>query len=152
MEVAVRGFERILVPLDFSDGRSEIFETALRMRAETGTIMLLHVVEWLPTVTGGTFGVYAHRQDLEKIKAQALARLEHYARTHKDTPIDSHVREGKPATAILEFIDEERPDIVVMGTHGRSRLDHLLIGSVAERVLRRSTVPVATVPFKSSDA
>ena len=148
----MKGFARIVVPLDFSDRGSEIFETALRVRGDTGKILLLHVVEWLPSVTGGTFGVYAHRQELEKIKAQALARLEHYARTHKDVPIEAYVREGKPATAILEFIEDIDPDVIVMGTHGRSRLDHLLIGSVAERVLRRSGRPVIAVPFRSSES
>ncbi|MCA9315330.1 MAG: universal stress protein [Planctomycetota bacterium] len=144
----MRGFEKVLVPLDFSDGRSEIFDVAMRVRSDTGTILLLHVIEWLPQVTEGTFGVYAHRSDMEKYKSQAKARLERYRRQHADVPIECLVREGKPATTILEEIDEQQPDIVVMGTHGRSRLDHLLIGSVAERVLRRAGRPVLAVPFR----
>ncbi|MGE0192375.1 MAG: universal stress protein [Planctomycetota bacterium] len=144
----MRGFDRVLVPLDFSDGRSEIFDVAMRVRSDTGKILLLHVIEWLPQVTEGTFGVYAHRSDMEKYKSQAQARLERYRRQHADVPIECFVREGKPATTILEEIDEQEPDIVVMGTHGRSRLDHLLIGSVAERVLRRAGRPVLAVPFR----
>ncbi len=144
----MRGFDKILVPLDFSDGRSEILDMALRVRSDTGTVILLHVVEWLPQVTEGAFGVYAHRSDMEKYKVQAQARLERYRRQHAEVPIVCLVREGKPATTILDEIAEHQPDCVVMGTHGRTRLDHLLLGSVAERVLRRAGRPVLAVPFR----
>lgn len=144
----MRGFESVLVPLDFSDGRAEILDMALRIRSDTGRILLLHVVEGLPQVTEGAFGVYAHRADVEKYKSQAMTRLERLRRQHAGVPMECLVREGKPATAILEEIAERDPEVVVMGTHGRSRLDHLLIGSVAERVLRRAGRPVLAVPFR----
>lgn len=143
----MRGFDNILVPLDFSDGKSQILESALRVLGDGGRITALHVVEWLPAVTEGTFGIYAHRQDVDKHKAEALRRLESYAAKHPGVDIQAAVSEGKPATAILEEVEELAPDLIVMGTHGRSRLDHLLIGSVAERVLRKASCPVLTVRF-----
>lgn len=64
-----------------------------------------------------------------------------------DVPIETAVVEGVPKTAILEHVDAEAIDMVVMSTHGRTGLDHYLIGSVAEKVVRRSPVPVVTVRF-----
>lgn len=55
------------------------------------------------------------------------------------------LRAGDPATEILRTIDETRPALIAMGTHGRKGLSHLLLGSVAERVVRASTAPVLTV-------
>jgi nucleotide-binding universal stress UspA family protein len=143
----MRGFETILVPLDFSDAGGRILRAALDVLAEGGRIELLHVVEWLPALTGGTFGIYAHRKDIEKIKALALEKLRDMARAHPDVRIGVAVKEGKPATVILEVVAEMRPDVVVMGSHGRSKLDHLLLGSVAERVLRKAPCAVLTVRF-----
>ena len=143
----MKGFRNILVPLDFADKSSRILSTALQVLAADGKVTMLHVVEWLPAVTEGTFGIYAHRKDLETYKRQAMAKLRESERAHPNDELESLVLEGKPATTILETIDERKPDLVVMGTHGRSRLDHLLIGSVAERVLRKAQCPILTVRF-----
>ena len=143
----MRGFDNIMVPLDFSDPSSDILTTALRAASDDGKITLLHVGEYLPVVTEGTFGVYPHRKDIAQIKALAKRKLEAAARQHPDRTFEVVVREGRPATAILEAVAEVDPDLVVMGTHGRSRLDHLLIGSVAERVVRKAPCNVLLVHF-----
>ena len=143
----MKGFKNILVPLDFSDSSSRILQTALSVLSDDGTITLLHIVEWLPAVTTGTSGIYPHRKDIEKLKALSLAQLEEQAREQKEADVQAMVREGKPASIILEVIAGLEPDLVVMGSHGRSKLDHLLIGSVAERVIRKAPCPVLTVRF-----
>ncbi|MDJ0974235.1 MAG: universal stress protein [Planctomycetota bacterium] len=141
----MRGFDNILVPIDFSDPSAKILNTALRAASDEGKLTLLHVVEYLPLVTESTFGVYPHRKDLEQIKNLSRRKLEAAARQHPDHAFELLVREGKPASAILESVAELGPDLVVMGTHGRSRLDHLLIGSVAERVVRKAPCNVLLV-------
>jgi nucleotide-binding universal stress UspA family protein len=55
------------------------------------------------------------------------------------------VRVGTPAEEILQFATEHRPDVIVMGTHGRTGIRHLLAGSVTERIVRTSDVPVLTI-------
>jgi nucleotide-binding universal stress UspA family protein len=60
-------------------------------------------------------------------------------------PVERVVVEGKPSATIVEHAAEDDCDLIVMGTHGRGGIDRLLLGSVAERVVRRSTVPVMTV-------
>jgi nucleotide-binding universal stress UspA family protein len=131
--------------VDFSEDSPGVLETALGVLATDGVATVLHVVEYLPAVTGGAFGIYPHRKDVDKIKELALARLNEIAAAHPGRDVRTLVREGKPATAILEVIGELTPDLVVMGTHGRSKLDHLLIGSVTERVIRKAPCAVLTV-------
>jgi nucleotide-binding universal stress UspA family protein len=140
-----QGFDRVLVPLDFSDPSQRLLEAARRVLAPAGNLTLLHVVEGLPIVTEGTFGIYPHRRDIEKIKELSQQKLDGYARGLAGLSVSTRVLEGKPATTILEEIARLDCDLVVMGTHGRTHLDHLLIGSVTERVLRRAPCAVLTV-------
>jgi nucleotide-binding universal stress UspA family protein len=140
-----KGFRNILVPLDFSENSEAVLATALRVLQPEGRAVLLHVVEWLPTVTEGTFGVYAHRKDIENLKRLSREKLEAYVRAHPKAHLSLDVQEGKPASTILEVADALKPDLIVMGAHGRSRFDHLLIGSVAERVLRKAACHVLAV-------
>ena len=141
----MQGFKNILVPVDFSEDSPNVFEKALSVLADGGRLTLLHVVEFMPAVMEGTLGIYPHRKDIEKIKELSLERLGEIASDHQGLDIRAVVREGKPATTILELIGELEPDLVVMGTHGRSKLDHLLIGSVTERVIRKAPCAVLTV-------
>ena len=112
---------------------------------DEGRATLFHVVEYLPTVTEGTFGVYAHRRDIDDIKRLSLEKIHEYARAHSGHRFETLVKEGKPAAAILDTAAALGVDLIVIGTHGRSRLDHLLIGSVTERVLRKATCSVLAV-------
>ena len=146
-EAVQKGFRNILVPLDFSEGSERIFDAALSVLASDGTLSILHVVEYLPAVTEGTFGIYPHRKDIESLKDLSRRKLEGLAKKHPGVDIRVVVKEGKPAGTILGVVAETKADLVVMGTHGRSRLDHLLIGSVAERVVRKAPCAVLTVRF-----
>jgi hypothetical protein len=64
----VQGFKNIIVPVDFSEDSPGVLETALGVLATDGVATVLHVVEYLPAVTGGAFGIYPHRKDVDKIK------------------------------------------------------------------------------------
>jgi nucleotide-binding universal stress UspA family protein len=68
-----------------------------------------------------------------------------------DVDTEIHVDDGVPRTVILEAVEALPVDLVVMGTHGRTGLDHYLIGSVAERVVRTSPVPVLTLRASDED-
>jgi nucleotide-binding universal stress UspA family protein len=60
-------------------------------------------------------------------------------------PVETTVLEGSPSREIVRYAEEQDCDLIVMGTHGRGGIDRLLLGSVAERVVRASEVPVLTV-------
>ncbi len=66
----------------------------------------------------------------------------------KDFKVLAFVEDGKPSEAILKIADEWGADLIVLGTHGRTGLKHLLMGSVAERVMRHSLKPLVIIPFK----
>ena len=74
-----------------------------------------------------------------------MEKLDALAQEHPEATIGFLVREGKPAVEILEAVVELQAELLVMGSHGRSGLDHFLIGSVAEKVLRRASCAVLTV-------
>ncbi len=141
----MRGFDSILVPLDFSDPTDAILSAALRVASPEAKVTMLHVVEYLPAVTESTLGIYPHRKDIEKIKKLSAEKLETLSGHYPDRDLEVLVLEGRPATTILDAAAELAPELVVMGTHGRSRLDHLLIGSVAERVVRKASCNVLLV-------
>ncbi len=68
----------------------------------------------------------------------------------EDKPIVSFIEEGKPSEVILEAADNWHADLIVLGTHGRTGLSHLLMGSVAEKVIRHSSKQVLVIPTKKS--
>jgi nucleotide-binding universal stress UspA family protein len=143
--VSERGYRKVLVPVDFSESSEAVIAAAARVLHPEGRATLLHVVEWMPQVTEGTFGVYPHRKDIESLVRLSREKLEDYVRQHPEVHLDIEVQEGKPAIAILDVAQLLQPELIVMGAHGRSRLDHLLIGSVAERVLRKAACHVLAV-------
>lgn len=85
----------------------------------------------------------SHQKALDEA-ARSLARFVEQ-NVNPDTSVRQVVRLGNPAVEICKFIAEEHVDMVVMATHGRTGLKHVLLGSVAERVVRLSTAPVLTV-------
>lgn len=141
----MQGFTNVLVPLDFSVLSEPTLDLAARLVAPEGQCTLLHVVEWLPVVTEGAFGVYPHRKDIEQLKALSLDKLAKLAAKRVGVRFETRVMEGKAAKAILEMVEELGPDLIVIGSHGRGGLDQLLLGSVTDRVLRKSRAPVLVV-------
>ena len=147
----MEGFRRILAPLDFSELSVPTVDMAARLLAPDGEAVLLHVVEWMPVVTEGAFGVYPHRKDIEQLKKLSLEKIEDWQRAREGLNLRPMVREGRPATSILEVAADLEPDLIVIGSHGRGGLDHLLLGSVTERVLRKATAPVLVVRAPHAD-
>jgi nucleotide-binding universal stress UspA family protein len=138
-------FARLLVPVDFSEVTPKVLAIARDLLAPAGRLTLLHVVETLPTVMEGAYGVYAHRRDIEEMKRLTLEKLQQQTHDADDGRVEALVREGKPADEIVAAAGELRTDVIVIGSHGRSRLEHLLVGSVTERVLRRAPCHVFVV-------
>lgn len=135
---------RILVPIDFSEFSP--LPVAVEMaRAYGAELDLLHVIEEsvLPTIYGVEplspgAPLYIQRTEgaLEKLLAETGVA---------DIVSRQHVRIGHAPRRILEFADERRVDLIVLGSHGRTGLSRLLIGSVAEKVVRLAPCPVFTV-------
>jgi nucleotide-binding universal stress UspA family protein len=145
-------WKRILVPHDFSASANHALAVARdEAKAHGSSLTMLHVIE-LPyqfrpdtVIVSDASGAPVNVRDYAISQAEAhLADLS--ARLAKDSATaTSAVRIGRPVDEIAKFIDENAIDLVIMGTHGRGGLAHMLIGSVTERVVRTSKVPVLTV-------
>ncbi|GMV21408.1 MAG: hypothetical protein AMXMBFR57_13570 [Acidimicrobiia bacterium] len=144
--VAIR---RILVPTDFSDPADAAVRYGRAMAEEFGsTLYLLHVVPEPFVYPWGTEISTMPLVDLlTQSEQQAGARLKALAAESTTLPerVKTATAIGTPVDRILQFIADEGIDLVVLGTHGRGAVGHLLLGSVAERIVRRSPVPVLTV-------
>ena len=142
---------RILVPLDFSQGSRAALRHAGYLAKQLGAKLdVLHVWEPSPVVApdhlswlgGGvdTFWVNLS-EDLKKRLAKLVA--EEIPDAAEDVTVE--VEAGYVANTILRRLKKNGHDLIVMGTHGRTGLSHLVMGSVAERIVRLSPVPVMTV-------
>lgn len=147
---------RILVATDFSEPAQAALKWGATLARDLGSrLHLLHVV---PEPYAYPWGNEMAMLPLPEILAQA----EEAARRQLDDlvsviklPDDRTVTKavvGRPVDQILAYVAAEQIDLVVLGTHGRGLVGHLLLGSVAERIVRLSTVPVLTVHGEARDA
>jgi nucleotide-binding universal stress UspA family protein len=131
--------ETILVPIDFSDASHAALAKARALAARLDMeIVLLHVYT-IPMVSyPGTEPLLFPGLNSDIVAAAKRALDELAKASNVDRTL---MREGDPAAEILKAIEEVKPAMVVMGTQGRHGLSHLLLGSVAEKVVRMSHVP-----------
>jgi nucleotide-binding universal stress UspA family protein len=145
---ALDGINAILVPVDFSRHARTALRHAKALAALYHTRLdLLHVIEEQMHPAFYNTGVWSIYDVVPNIEGKALEELETFYEETKGPRIDAayHVRHGQAAHEIAVFAREQDSDLVVMATHGLRGLEHFLLGSVAEKVVRRSPVPVFTV-------
>lgn len=143
--------KRILVPVDFSPSSRLALDYALalaeRFQASVDVLHCWEVPAYLRpdlTVWSGEVSVTLAdhaRREAEKGMQEFLAD----AKSKGSLPVASRIVAGAPYATILAACDESGCDLVVMGTHGRTGLSHLVLGSVAEKVVRHAKCPVMTV-------
>jgi nucleotide-binding universal stress UspA family protein len=136
--------KKILHPTDFSEPAANAFLLARNLAKEhRARLVLLHVVE-LPVV--GPAGMVPVPPPSPPIDREALkAQLQAIAAANPDVEIECRLAENQPAGAILDLARQSGCDMIVMGTHGRTALGRILMGSVAEKVVRHASCPVLTV-------
>ncbi len=139
-----RDFKTVLCPTDFSDASFHAIEYGLRFaRDASGTLIVGHVIH-VPSgdLYGDTRVLHYEeaKQRVEKRMAEVVAtRLQGYPKSQ--TRIDV----GDPAERIIKMAKECRVDLIISATHGRSGLAHLVMGSVAEKIIRHAPCPVLVV-------
>jgi nucleotide-binding universal stress UspA family protein len=133
-------YDDVLIPTDGSRGADAALEHAIEIATQwEATLHGLYVVDSRVARSGPL------REALRDEGREALRDVE-VAGTQAGLSVVTEVAEGSPHEEILEYVSEHGIDVVVMGTHGRTGIDRLVMGSVAERVNRLSPVPVLTVP------
>ncbi|MBX0323625.1 universal stress protein [Halomicroarcula sp. F13] len=144
-------YDRILVPTDGSEGMSRVVAHAVELaQFHDAEVHGLYVVD---TGSYATLPVKTTWDGVtEMLREEGELALESLETTTGDLDVVTAIEEGSPSKRIVEYARENDCDTVVMGTHGRGGIDRLLLGSVAERVVRSSPVPVVTVPVGDTDA
>ena len=146
--------ERILVPVDFSEHAEAVVDWACHLAEEhSSRIILLHAYH-LPVEFQQLEGAYLPPDFWASVKAEAeesLARLEAEL-VQRGAEVETVVCEGYAATVIVEEAKAREVDLIVIGTHGLSGLKHLLLGSIAERVVQKAHCPVLSVKIATPEA
>jgi nucleotide-binding universal stress UspA family protein len=141
-------WKKILCPVDFSDASRSALQVASELaRRFDGEVTVFHAYP-LPGYTlpeGTVLPATGMLQELAEQTDALLARWKAEAIADGAPRVSSGKSVGEPAAEIVAAAEEGRYDAIVVGTHGRTGLAHVLLGSVAERVVRRAPMPVVTV-------
>ena len=134
--------EQILVPFDGSNASETALERALAENPDA-EITVLYVLDSAELAYDGIQGGAAesltgrHREEADEFFEQAQNRADAY-----DTTLETALEIGEPGAGIVEYADDNGIDHIVMGSHGRSGLSRIVVGSVAETVIRNSPLTV----------
>jgi nucleotide-binding universal stress UspA family protein len=141
-------FQKILVPIDFSQYGDEILAYALEMaRKFNASIDLIHVIPNMDYFTPyESFMAAENIVAVQKgVEGEVEKDLDEIAGKLPGINVKKVIRTGVAFVEIIDYIKSDGIDLIVMGTRGRGGLEHIIIGSVAEKVLRKSPCPVLTI-------
>ncbi len=146
-------FKKILCPVDFSEFTEEIVRYADDIAKKYGAE--LHVLHVIPNLNYFTpYESFLTPENLVAIEKNIQSEVDRdFAKVlkHVDPDIKKVVRTGVAFVEIIDYVKSEGIDLIVMGTHGRSAIEHILIGNVAEKVVRKSPCPVMTIRPKGKE-
>jgi universal stress protein A len=141
-------WKKILCPVDFS----EVSNAALRLAASVAKdceagLVLIHVVEPIVAPADFTFGPMTSGEVEDRLVERSSTAVAELAKTLNLPPskISTRVERGRASSEIVRVAHEEKADLLVMGTHGYTGMAHVLLGSTAERVIRKAPCPVLTL-------
>lgn len=141
--------KRIIFPTDFSHCGDAALKMATSLARDSGATLLIVHVEEPPVAYGGGEMYYGvpdpGSEDLQQMLKEVVP-------TDPQVACEHRLLTGDPAVTIARLAEEEHADLIVMGTHGRTGLTRLLMGSVAEAVVRRAPCPVLTYKQTASAA
>lgn len=139
-------YDRILVPTDGSDGVERAVRHAVDLAVRHGaTVHALYVVNSASYAGMPMESSWEGIDEMLRSDAEDAVSLVEAVGDDYDVPVETAVIDGTPSREIVRYAEDDDCDLVVMGTHGRGGIDRLLLGSVAEKVVRASSVPVLTV-------
>ena len=147
--------ERILCPVDFSESSVLAYDYAQSIAAHYKAVLLLqHVIDSLTPYYPYYAFPNAYEEICRTLRADAEQRLQEFAKTHKcrEVQVECDVQDGAVTDSILNFAEARAVNLIVMGTHGLRGVDHLTLGSVTEKVLRKARCPVLAVRKPAHDS
>jgi len=143
----MKQFNNILFATDFSDASGPAADYAITLVKLTGAhLHVLHVINELDEHQRVMIPREAFQVLEKEIELQSIKELNHFCKGQASgLNTTTHAVVGAAFQKILETGDKVNADLIVMGTHGRTGMEHVIVGSTAERVVRRSKIPVLTV-------
>jgi nucleotide-binding universal stress UspA family protein len=146
----------IVAAVDFSDATPKVVAMGTKLAKALGAhLCLFHVVEPEPSYTAYGFtpdefpALHAYHEEAKRRAAVKLSEL--LETVHRDVPnAVSQIAEGGALSALLDQVRDKHADLVVLGSHGHGAIAALLLGSVAEGMLRKAVVPTLVVPVKKA--
>ncbi|MBN1464433.1 universal stress protein [candidate division KSB1 bacterium] len=140
-------YKNILVPTDFSEQSKRALTLATSLLQPDGALYVLHVVEEALQPAYFTVEGDAILQIMPKIRERSQAMLDDMIKECVPATVraEALVKEGRISTTIVEFAEEKQCDLIAMGTHGMNALGQIIIGSQANRVIRKAACPVVTI-------
>ena len=139
-------YTKILIAVDSSEYSMKAAKKGLELAHQLGAkAALLYVIDKSQSLGNVDAGI-THEEALIILKKEAEQTLDELTQMYNGNEIMKFMPEGNPDEDIIETAKDWNADLLVMGTHGRTGLKHLLMGSVAERVMRHSEIPVMIVP------
>jgi nucleotide-binding universal stress UspA family protein len=141
-------FRHILAPTDFSEYSKKAVASALELAKKFGAkLSILHVIELPPYPVEGYVSPSVSATFLEDLERQATQELAQVVPEAEGAKLEvvRLVAVGTPYRKIIETAEAEQVDLIVMATAGRTGFSHLVMGSIAERVVRTATCPVLTI-------
>ncbi len=144
-------FKTILFATDFSEGSDFAFKSALSLaRKFDSKLLIVHIINEPVDLRGFYVPHISFDKLEEEIEQGAEKLMEQFCRTHLQdySNYETFVLPGIPYDEIIKNAVQFNADLIVLGTHGRTGLDHVLFGSTAEKVVRKSPIPVMTIRIK----
>jgi nucleotide-binding universal stress UspA family protein len=138
--------DTIVVPIDFSEDSFAALATASQLAGDAALLKIVHV---LPVLEPADPGVIWHAIDDQSRSRHAQEALQGELRRRGYGPLEVEIRFGDPGHEIAEYASQADAGLVVVASHGKSGLMHMLIGSVAERVVRLAPCPVLVLKMGS---
>ncbi len=139
-------FHKILIAIDKTDSAEKVAQSGLQLAQQFGSeIALVSIVD--STIYEGEDE--ASSRELEEMKDFNFNASQRRVidNVFKKYPVKTFVEEGKPAEVIIRIAERFGADVIVMGTHGRKGLSHLIMGSVAEDVIKNAKRPCVVIPI-----
>lgn len=143
------GIKKVMACVDFSYITPKVLELAgeLSKKYQADLCLIYVVEERMPRLAQEMLDLHTL---YDRLKSAATTRLQEYKRELKERlqlEVESKILEGEPFEAILDYIEETSPDVVIVGAHGKKGMRRIFLGSVSEKVARKSPVNVIIVKY-----
>ena len=142
-------FEKILFPTDFSDVATKALQYVKRLKEAGGEeVVVLHVIDQSNLELLSSYSTIQDfiniEKEIEKRSSESIGLVVNELKK-LGYSVRARVEKGAPVRVVLKVAEEENPSVIVMGSHGKGNLEEMLLGSVSEKVVRKSKHPVLIV-------